>query len=156
MSENNSGGSNQYCGFKVGDSLYGISVLYVQEIIKPQNVTAIPLTGSFLRGLINLRGQIVTSISLRHLFGLEDDLRKDHINLIVNSEDSLVSFVVDEVCDVIEIDKNDIKQTPKSLDANIRDYVDGVHHLNNQILILLNPEEILKTGEKNERYEISC
>lgn len=148
-------GANQYCGFKVGDNLYGISVIYVQEIIKPQIVTAIPMTGDFLRGLINLRGQIVTSISLRHLFGIEDNLSKEHINLIINSDDTLVSFVVDEVCDVIEINKDQIKSTPTSLDPSIKDYVEGVHQYDSQMLVLLNPEEIIKTGEINEREKLA-
>jgi purine-binding chemotaxis protein CheW len=93
----------QFCGFKVGGDEYAIPVMEVQEVIKPQVVTPIPKAQDQIRGLINLRGQIVTCLSLRKLFNLEDDLTKDYMNIIVQGEDGLFSLVVDEVTDIVDV-----------------------------------------------------
>ena len=84
---------NQLCGFRIKDGYYAISVLDVQEVIKPQRVTTVPLAPDYIRGLINLRGQIVTSISLKKLFGMEDVVTGDHMNIIVRSADSLYALL---------------------------------------------------------------
>ena len=100
----------QYCGFKIGDEEYGIPVMEVQEVIKPQVVTPIPLASEFIRGLINLRGQIVSCLSLRKLFGQDDNLEKEHMNIIVRGEEGLFSLVVDEVTDIIDIENDDVEK----------------------------------------------
>lgn len=135
----------QFCCFIVGGDLYGIPVLAVQEIIKPQVVTPVPLSDSFIRGLINLRGQIVTSLSLRNLFGLEEEI-DDHMNVIVQSDDSLYSLIVDKIGDVITVDKKLYSNTPESINKNVRGFIDGVYKLDNQILISLNLDKILNNS----------
>ena len=97
---------NQLCGFKIGNGFYAISVLDVQEVIKPQMFTSVPSAPEYIRGLINLRGQIVTAISIRVLFGLPDDHREDYMNIIVRSGESLYSLIVDEILDVIDVDES--------------------------------------------------
>ncbi|MBT3583983.1 MAG: chemotaxis protein CheW [Halobacteriovoraceae bacterium] len=134
----------QVCGFRIGDDFYGVSVLDVQEVIKPQNVTPIPLADKHVRGLINLRGQIVTSISLRTLFGLENDLAADHMNVIVRSNDSLFALVADEILDVMDLKPDRFEGPPETLDPNLKQYIKGVFKLENKLLILLDIEKILK------------
>lgn len=134
---------NQLCGFKIGDGQYAVSVLEVQEVIKPQVVTPVPLAPDYVRGLINLRGQIVTAISLRKLFGLKDDMRDDYMNIIVKSGDSLYSLVVDEILDVIDVESETFEPTPETLDEKIRRFISGVYKLDSNLLISLDLKKIL-------------
>lgn len=134
---------NQLCGFRIKDGYYAISVLDVQEVIKPQRVTTVPLAPDYIRGLINLRGQIVTSISLKKLFGMEDIATDDHMNIIVRSADSLYALVVDEILDVIDVERNSFEPTPDTLDMKIRKYIKGVYKLDRRLQILLDLDKIL-------------
>lgn len=134
---------SQLCGFKIGNGFYAISVLEVQEVIKPQLLTQVPSAPDYVRGLINLRGQIVTAISLRSLFGLGDDHREEHMNIIVRSGESLYSLIVDEILDVIDVEDSTFEKTPETLDDKIRRFINGVYKLDHKLLILLDLEKIL-------------
>ena len=134
---------NQLCGFKIGSGHYAVSVLEVQEVIKPQLLTPVPLAPKYIKGLINLRGQIVTAISLRTLFGLDEVDREDYMNIIVRSGDSLYSLVVDEILDVIDVEKETYEATPETLEEKIKKFISGVYKLEKKLLILLDLEKVL-------------
>lgn len=134
---------SQLCGFKIGNGFYAISVLEVQEVIKPQQLTHVPSAPDYVKGLINLRGQIVTAISLRSLFGLGDDHREEFMNIIVRSGDSLYSLMVDEILDVIDVEHSTFENTPETLEEKIRIFIGGVYKLDHKLLILLDLEKIL-------------
>jgi purine-binding chemotaxis protein CheW len=134
---------NQLCGFKIGNGHYAVSVLEVQEVIKPQLLTPVPLAPDYVKGLINLRGQIVTAISLRTLFGLDEIDREDYMNIIVRSGDSLYSLVVDEIMDVIDVEKETYEPTPETLEEKIKKFIGGVYKLEKKLLILLDLEKVL-------------
>ena len=134
---------SQLCGFKIGNGFYAISVLEVQEVIRPQPLTHVPSAPDYVRGLINLRGQIVTAISLRSLFGLKDDHRDEYMNIIVRSGDSLYSLIVDEILDVIDVEDSTFENTPETLDEKIKRFINGVYKLDHKLLILLDLEKIL-------------
>ena len=127
----------QYCGFKVGGEEYAIPVMEVQEVIKPQMVTPIPLAQSSIRGLINLRGQIVTCLSLRKLFNQDDDLEKDYMNIIVRGDDGLFSLVVDEVTDIIDVDPSYMETTPDTINPSLKKYIDKIYKRDRGIVIIL-------------------
>lgn len=135
--------TEQYCGFKIEEDIMAVSVLDVQEIIKPQKVTTVPIATPHIRGLINLRGQIVTIISLRKLFGLDDDFGRDYMNVIVRSGDSLSALMVDDICDVMEVESTTFEDAPDTLGKNLRPYVKGVHKLPENLLVVLNLNKIL-------------
>jgi purine-binding chemotaxis protein CheW len=134
---------NQLCGFKIGNGYYAISVLDVQEVIKPQMFTSVPSAPEYIRGLINLRGQIVTAISIRSLFGLPEDNRDDYMNIIVRSGESLYSLIVDEIMDVIDVDESTFEKTPETLEDTIRQFIAGVYKLDTHILMLLDLNKTL-------------
>ncbi|MFZ9001363.1 MAG: chemotaxis protein CheW [Bacteriovoracaceae bacterium] len=133
----------QLCGFKIGDGFYGISVVDVQEVIKPQRVTIIPKAPSYIRGLINLRGQIVTQINLRTMFGLEDKSKEEHMNIVVSRGDSLFALVVDEILDVIDVNKSDFENTPNTIDKKISIYIKGVFKLEEGLQVLIDLDKVL-------------
>ena len=134
---------NQLCGFKIGNGFYAISVLDVQEVIKPQMFTSVPSAPEYIRGLINLRGQIVTAISIRSLFGLPDDHRDDYMNIIVRSGESLYSLIVDEILDVIDVEESTFEKTPETLEDKIRQFIAGVYKLDTHLLMLLDLNKTL-------------
>jgi len=94
----------QLATFFLGDELFGVNTLYVQEILTYQEITSVPLAPDYVRGLINLRGQIVTVIDLRCRLGFEKrDDEHAGMNLIVNSEEGLMSLLVDNIGNVLDI-----------------------------------------------------
>ena len=134
----------QYCGFKICDEEYAIPVMEVQEVIKPQQVTPIPLAQDQIRGLVNLRGQIVTCISLRKLFGKDDDLTKDHMNIIVKGNDGLFSLVVDEITDIIDINGDELEKAPDTINPKLKKYVNKIYKRKQGLVILLKIDELIK------------
>lgn len=134
----------KYCGFSLNGGHYAIPVKYVQEVIKPQTVTPVPLSEAHVKGLINLRGQIVTSVSLRKLFGFEANPEEAHMNIIVRSEDSLVSFCVDEIKDVFDIDNTKIENAPATLGGGLKQFVNKVYKMDQELAILLDVEKLLE------------
>lgn len=147
--------NNQYCGFKIGDDEYGIPVLEVQEVIKPQPVTPIPLSQDYVKGLINLRGQIVTLISLRRLFGYDDSYDRDYMNIIVKGREGLYSLVVDEVTDIIEIDEDKLETSPDTLGRDLKDYVSSVYKKESGLFILLDVAKLLDLKYIESRVNVS-
>ena len=140
----------QYCGFKVAGEEYAIPVMEVQEVIKPQMVTSIPLAQEQVRGLINLRGQIVTCLSLRKLFNQEDDLTKNYMNIIVKGRDGLFSLVVDEVTDIIDIEVVQLERAPDTINPNLRQYVEKIYKREKGLVILLNISELVNLKNESE------
>ncbi len=136
--------AEQYCGFKIAGEEYAIPVMEVQEVIKPQMVTPIPLAQEQIRGLINLRGQIVTCLSLRKLFNQEDDLTKNYMNIIVKGDDGLFSLVVDEVTDIIDVDQGNLESTPDTINPNLKKYVDKIYKRDQGLVIILDIKELVK------------
>lgn len=133
----------QYCGFKIGDDHFAIPVLDVQEVIKYQSVTPIPLSQDYIKGLINLRGQIVTLVSLRKLFGYQESNSIDYMNIIVRGKDGLYSLVVDEVTDIIHVSSDSIESPPETLSPQLKDYVDNVFKFDHGLLVLLKTQAML-------------
>lgn len=135
---------SQLIGFRIGKDTFGIPVIEVQEVIKHQRITPIPLAQAHVRGLVNLRGQIVTSISLRSLFGLEDKYPETYMNVIVNNGKSIYALAVDEILDVIEVNPTTFESTPKNMDGRMREYTRGVFKLDHDLMVLVNVQSIIK------------
>ncbi|MEE2670190.1 MAG: chemotaxis protein CheW [Bdellovibrionota bacterium] len=140
--------ANQYCGFKIAGEEYAIPVMEVQEVIKPLQVTSVPLAQDEIRGLINLRGQIVTSLSLRKLFGQDEHLSQDYMNIIVKGDDGLYSLVVDEVTDIIDVEEESVERVPDTINPRIKRFVDRIFKRSKGLVILLKIDELIKLEEK--------
>jgi len=131
--------SRQLCTFRVGSYLYGIDVLEVQEMISYQASTRVPLAPPELRGLINLRGQIVPAIDLRRRLGLEDAPPDSlPMNVIVRTTSGAVSFLVDDIGDVVEVDEVLVDSVPQTVPAGAREFVSAVHKFDTELLHELN------------------
>jgi len=133
--------SKQLCTFFVADRFFGVDVTRVQEVIRYQEMTQVPLAHRTIRGLINLRGQIVTAIDMRRRCGVAD--RGDQalpMNVVVRTGDGVVSLLVDEIGDVLEIPENLHERPPETLDGVARELICGVYKLDGRLLLILDPE----------------
>lgn len=134
--------SKQFCTFFINGLFFGIEVLKVQEVIRYQEMTSVPLAPSTIRGLINLRGQIVTAIDLRRRLELpargEDQLP---VNVVVRTDDGAVSLLVDEIGDVVEIRDDVHERPPETLRGVARELVTGVYKLKERLLLILDTEK---------------
>src|SRR5258708_1886253 len=108
--------AQQYCTFFVDGNHFGLDVLKVQEIIRYQEMTSVPLASPVVRGLINLRGQIVTAIDLRRRLELQDRFADQlPVNVVVHTDDGAISLLVDEIGDVMEVPEQAFERPPETL-----------------------------------------
>ena len=122
--------SRQYATFRVADLFFGIEVLKVQELIRQQAMSAVPLAPSVIEGLINLRGQIVIAIDTRRSLGLPAAEGEDQrVNIVIKSGDSVMSLLVDEICDVIAVPLSAYAPVPDNMPASQRELIECVFHL---------------------------
>lgn len=130
--------TQQFCTFFLDNQFFGVPVEQVQEVIRYQEMTRVPLMPPVIRGLINLRGQIVMAIDLRRRMGMID--RPDSqlpMNVVVRTEDGAVSFLVDEIGDVLEAGEGTLEHPPETLRGPARELVGGVYKLEHQLLLML-------------------
>ena len=146
---------SQLCTFRLGDSLFGVDVLEVQEVLRPQDRTPIPLASPEIEGLINLRGDTVLLIDMRRRLGLppleraaDFDLEHDTaMNVVLRTQEGVVSILVDEVGEVLELSCNDFEPCPESLDSGTREIARGVFKLEEELLLLLDVASIARVSE---------
>jgi purine-binding chemotaxis protein CheW len=130
--------SRQYSTFDVAGSYFGIDVLQVQEVLRCQEMTPVPLAPPVIEGLINLRGQIVTALDMRRRLGLPPrDRGETAMNVVVRTEEGAVSLLVDEIGDVVEVDSMSFERPPENLDPAISELVRGIHKLKGRLLLVL-------------------
>jgi purine-binding chemotaxis protein CheW len=131
----------QYCTFYVDGHYFGVDVLKVQEIIRYQEMTRVPLAPPEIRGLINLRGQIVTAIDLRRRLELNDRPADQlPVNVVVQTDDGAVSLLVDEIGDVLEVPETLFERPPETLKGTPRELIRGAYKLKEGLLLILDTE----------------
>jgi purine-binding chemotaxis protein CheW len=134
---------------------FGLDVLKVQEIIRYQEMTRVPLAPPVVRGLINLRGQIVTAIDLRRRLELtERPADQLPVNVVVQTDDGAVSLLVDEIGDVLEVQEKLFERPPNTLNGMARELIRGAYKLEKQLLLILDTERTVSLAANstiNER-----
>lgn len=140
---------SQYCTFTLDGHLFGVPVSSVQEVLRAQALTSVPLAPSEVAGLLNLRGQIVTSLELRARMGLPPrQAEAPSVNVVVKTADgSAVSLVVDEIGDVIEPPREAFEAPPETVPASVRALVSRVCKLDRQLMLLLDTERAAQVLE---------
>jgi purine-binding chemotaxis protein CheW len=131
--------TGQYCTFTVDGLYFGVAVTEVQEVLRQQRMTQVPRAPRAVQGLINLRGQIVTSVDMRSQLGLDSERSEPAMNVIVRSRGEVVSLLVDDIGDVIDVGAQALEPAPSTLPERIRDVIHGVMPLPEAILLVLNP-----------------
>jgi purine-binding chemotaxis protein CheW len=144
-------GSQKYFTFQLGEENYGLDILSVQEIIGLIDITPVPMTPHYVRGVITLRGKIIPVIDLRQKFGMgptADHPRKCIVVIDFRKEDGNkipMSILVDQVSEVLDIAVTDIESSPYlgSNSSASMDYIQGVAKVKGHIKILLNLKAII-------------
>ena len=140
----------QLCTFSVDDLLFGIDLGFVQEVIRAQDITPVPLAPPVVKGLINLRGQIVTALDLRVRMGLAPRQQDDSpTNVVLRHADGVVSLLVDEIGDVVEVNPASFEAPPETLAATSRGLIDGVYKLESELLLLLNTQRAVRVDPQS-------
>lgn len=135
----------QLCSFRLDGRLYGVNVERVLEILRAPSVTHVPRASSSVRGLINVRGQVITALDLRFRLGLgEASTDSPLMGLVVRDEQDAVILLVDQVEDVLEVDGAALESTPDTLDSAVRTLIRGAYKLEDQLLLLLDIDEAVK------------
>lgn len=138
------GGIVQYATFLLDGLYFGIEVLKVQEVLRQQPTTPVPLAPPIVRGLINLRGQIVTAVDLRARLGLAPrDGDEPPMNVVVRTADGVVSLLVDAIDDVVEASGDDFEPAPETVQSRLHHLVRGVYKLPSRLLLVLDVEQAL-------------
>jgi purine-binding chemotaxis protein CheW len=133
--------STQFATFFVADLFFGVDVLRVQEVLSFQQMTGVPRAPEVVEGLINLRGQIVIAIDMRRRLGLPPRAGDvPPMNMVVRTEDSAVSLLVDGIGDVLDVDPGTYERPPENLDPAARDLIRGIYKLEDRLLLVLDAE----------------
>ncbi|UOY00630.1 chemotaxis protein CheW [Blastococcus sp. PRF04-17] len=134
--------SGQLATFRLDGDLYGIEVEHVQEVLRSQQLTRVPLAPSAVAGLINLRGQVVTAIELRERLGRPARPEgTDAVVIVVRLDGEAVSLLVDSIADVVDVDASDFEAPPDTLEGQARDLIRGAYKLDGQLLLALDVEK---------------
>ncbi|WP_027338834.1 chemotaxis protein CheW [Halonatronum saccharophilum] len=146
---------NQFIVFKLDSEQFGIEIIKVQEIIKPQKVTKLPKAEDFIEGIINLRGDIITIIDLRKRLDFNLDENIEPRIMIVKIDGINVGFVVDDASEVIRIEKEDITPPSKGVAGIKTEFIEGIAKVDERLIIVLDLDNILTTSEKVKLEEVA-
>jgi purine-binding chemotaxis protein CheW len=139
--------TRQLCTFFLDGLFLGVDVTKVQEVIRYQEMTKVPLASAVVSGLINLRGQIVTAIDMRRRLALPDRAGDElPMNVVVRTEDGAVSLLVDEIGDVVEVDESTFETPPETMSPAAKDLIRGVYKMNRNLLLVLDTERAVALG----------
>jgi purine-binding chemotaxis protein CheW len=137
------GCARQFCTFSLGEVSFGLDVRSIQEVIRHQEMTRVPAASPVVRGLINLRGQIVMAIDLRQRLGLPPRRPEDEsIHVVLRTEDRPVSLLVDEVGDILDLGAEPMESPPETIRGEFRGLIVGICKLNDRLLLVLDAERV--------------
>jgi purine-binding chemotaxis protein CheW len=134
----------EIASFYLGDALMGVPIDQIEEINHQFDLTPVPHTPDYVRGLINLRGQVVTVIDLRVALGLEPvEQTRQSCNVVVNSHGEQIGIAVDRIADVVRTRWNEVEPPPANVAGTDGQYFRGVCKLPEGLLVILDVEKIL-------------
>jgi len=136
--------NRQYATFFVDGLFFGVEVLQVQEVLRYQQMTPVPLAPEVIEGLINLRGQIVTAVDMRRRLKLKPRPEgQTPMNTVVRTAEGAVSLLVDEIGDVLEVEGSTFEASPDNVDPAARELLRGVYKLKDRLLLILDTEKTI-------------
>ncbi len=141
----------QFISFSVGDEEYGLELLKVKEVIRVREITWLPRAPSFVKGIINLRGDVIPIIDLRDKFGLEPREATAMTRVIVVEVDGkLMGMIVDAASQVVRIPADQIDPPPPVFGPLSREFITGVGRLEDRLIVILDSNAILSADERTQ------
>ncbi|MDH3257371.1 MAG: chemotaxis protein CheW [Nitrospinota bacterium] len=135
----------QFCTFYLDKYCFGVNVLEVQEVFRYQEMTRVPLAPGDISGLINLRGQIITAITLRLRLGMQaQPAGRVPMNVVVRTQNEVVSLWVDQIGDVVEVSEDFYEKAPETIRGAMGELITGVYKLKDRLLLILDTEKIVQ------------
>lgn len=142
---------NQYVIFKLEEEYYGIAINFVETIEKVLEITRLPNSPQYVKGVINLRGEVIPVIDLRERFGMNSNpLTEESRIIIVSSEEIIVGILVDSSSEVLTIENDNIDNTNGLINAFEDNYIKGIGKIEDRMVIILDIMKILIEGAKEE------
>lgn len=137
--------SKQYIVVKIGQEQYGISIKYVDNIVRMQRITRVPKAQPYFKGVINLRGEIIPVMSIRLKFELpeEDSTNSTRIIIIKLDSQSSVGVIVDEVKEVVTLEEGNVEKITNSGVEDKNGYLSGIGKHGNELISLLNINNVI-------------
>ena len=134
----------QYATFYCGKAVLGLDIQCVQEINRTTSITRVPLSPPCVRGVMNLRGEVVTMLDLRTLMGLPPaECTKNSRNLILKFDGEIFGLWVDGVADILAISEAEISAPPSNISIADSRMIRGVYQQEGNLVMLVNPAELL-------------
>ncbi len=133
--------TEEVCSVAVGDTLYGIPIAHVLEILGKPATQPVPLAPYFVGGLVHYRGEVLTAVSLRRLLGMEPAKTPEDV-LVFETVGGLFGLFVDSVGEVLHVSGTDHEPNPATLDARRQALFDGAWKLKDRLLVGLEPERL--------------
>ena len=142
---------DQYVILKLDGEYYGIAINFVETIEKVLEITRLPNSPEYLKGVINLRGEVIPVIDLRKRFGMGDTTITEESRIIILSfEDIVVGILVDTSSEVLTIENDQIDNTNALIDSTEDNYIKGIGKIGDRMIIILDIMKILVEGLKEE------
>lgn len=136
----------EFVTMRIGEQLFGISVMAVQDVLRKQRITKVPLAPNIVFGLLNIRGRIVTAISMHRRLGVTppaSGASNHQMNVVVEYGGELFSLMVDTVGDVMSLPLNRLERVPANMDGGWRELASGVYKLESELLVILDVDRII-------------
>jgi purine-binding chemotaxis protein CheW len=131
----------EVCSVRVGDTLFGIPIRHIFEIVGSTRPQPVPLAPGFVGGLFHYRGDVLTTVSLRHLLGLPAKEGAQDI-LVMDGVGGTFGLLVDSVGEVLTVSQADFEPNPSILDERRRALLAGAYKLKDNLLVMLDPERL--------------
>ena len=145
----------QWVTFKLDNETYGINVMRVQEVLRYTEIAPVPGAPSYVLGIINLRGNVVTVIDTRQRFGLMNAEISDNTRIvIIEADKQVVGIMVDSVAEVVYLRQSEIETAPNVGNEESAKFIQGVCNKNNELLILVELDKMMSEEEWSELESI--
>jgi len=139
------GTGGDFVTFTIAGQLFGVPVLAVQDVLRPQAITRIPMAPPEILGSLNLRGRIVTVVDTRHRLGLpKSDSNEQPMSIVVPHGDDLFSLAVDKVGEVLSLSPQNFEPNPATLDHAWREIANGIYRLKDELLVVVDVGRLLR------------
>ncbi len=138
----------EFLTFVLSNEAYGIEILKVREIIGIMDITTVPQTPDYMKGVINLRGKVIPLIDLRMKFSMQEEVHtQETCIIVVEVNGASIGIVVDSVSEVVGINSEEIENSPRFTQGIDTSFIMGLGKVKEKILILLDIDAVLSSDE---------